>query len=358
MKQNKLFLSALITALFFTSGIFPQAQNQSSNQPQSQNASQNNLNLLDEADKLGAAVYWDTLTQNGLMEKNGRQVSFKAGDNFILLDSSRLLFTDAPEIQNSSLLVSQKFIQDASSFFNTQSEANGFKIGAILIDPGHGGKDPGAMQTHKINGKDVTLKEKDINLTVGKMLYEKLKAAYPDKQIILTRSTDVFLSLQQRTEIANSVKHKDNEAMLYISIHVNASLDKKSRGFEAWYLTPGYRRTVIEKTEDPKLFTILNAMTEEEYTTESILIAKFIMTGLQSQIGNLSISRGIKAEEWFVVRNSNMPSVLVELGFITNYQEACLLNDRQYLQKTAFGIYNGISAFVTHFERSRGFTGH
>ena len=101
----------------------------------------------------------------------------------------------------------------------------------------------------------------------------------------------------------------------------------------------------------------MNSMMEEEYTTESILIAKFIMDGLAAQIGSLSQPRGIKAEEWFVVRNSNMPSVLVEVGFVSNYEEAKLLNDESYLQKTAFGIYNGIAAFVTHFERSRGFTG-
>ena len=95
---------------------------------------------------------------------------------------------------------------------------------------------------------------------------------------------------------------------------------------------------------------------EEEYTAESILIAKFIMDGLSSQIGSVSKARGIKAEEWFVVKNSNMPSVLIEVGFLTNEKEALNLNDKSYLQKTSLGIYNGVSAFITHFERSRGFT--
>ena len=80
------------------------------------------------------------------------------------------------------------------------------------------------------------------------------------------------------------------------------------------------------------------------------------MDGLQAQIGDKSKARGIKAEEWFVVRNANMPSVLIEVGFVTNEKEALNLNDPNYLQKTALGIYNGINAFVTHFERSRGFT--
>lgn len=316
-------------------------------------------NIIDASAAQGVSVYWDSLSESGVLEKNGRQLSFKAGTPVVLLDNARFMSTDAPLYQNGQITVSRKFIQDAEEYFNAEESGGNFRVGAILIDPGHGGKDPGASMTHKINGKNVNIKEKDINLAVGKMLEQRLKKAYPQKQIIMTRSTDTFISLQQRTEIANGVKLKDGEAVLYISIHVNSSLDKKARGYEVWYLSPGYRRTVIEKGkgDDPTLFPILNSMMEEEYTTESILIAKFIMDGLGAQIGSLSVPRGIKAEEWFVVRNSNMPSVLVEVGFVSNYEEAKLLNDQSYLQKTAFGIYNGISAFVTHFERSKGFTG-
>ena len=318
------------------------------------------LSLLDQSVQKGQTLYWDTLSQSGVLEKNGKQVSFRAASNVILLDNEKFSFSDAPQIQGGQIVVTPKFIQDAEEWFNARpASGENFKVGAILIDPGHGGKDPGASMTHKINGKNVTVKEKDVNLSVAKMLAARLKAAYPQKQIIMTRDKDVFISLQQRTEIANAVKLKDHEAVLYISIHVNSSLDKKARGYEVWYLSPGYRRTVLDhgKADDPKLFPILNSMMEEEYTTESILIAKFIMDGLAAQIGSLSSSRGIKAEEWFVVRNSNMPSVLVEVGFVSNYEEAKLLNEESYLQKTAFGIYNGIAAFVTHFERSRGFTG-
>ena len=207
-------------------------------------------------------------------------------------------------------------------------------------------------------GKNVTIQEKDITLKVSKMLAERLKAAYPGKQIILTRSTDKFLTLGERTDIANGVKVGENEAVLFISVHVNSSLNKTSSGYEVWYLSPGYRRTVLDKssTDDSSLFPILNSMLEEEYTTESIMIAKFIMDGLQSQIGDQSKARGIKAEEWFVVKNSNMPSVLIELGFVSNEKEALLLNNDTYLKKAALGIYNGIAAFITHFERSKGFT--
>jgi len=318
----------------------------------------NDIALLERSKNSGMTIYWDSLSETGMIEKNGHQLSFRNGEGLVLLDSIRMMITDAPELRDNQLYVSKKFLDDSEEFFNQKSELP-FKVGAILIDAGHGGKDPGALKTYKINGKNVTIQEKDITLKVAKMLAERLKAAYPGKQIILTRNSDKFLSLGERTDIANGVKVGENEAVLFISVHVNSSLNKTSSGYEVWYLSPGYRRNVLDKSVvdgDPNLFPILNSMLEEEYTTESIMIAKFIMDGLQAQIGKESTARGIKAEEWFVVRNSNMPSVLIELGFISNEKEALLLNDDRYLKKATLGIYNGIAAFITHFERSQGFT--
>ena len=318
----------------------------------------NDISLLDKSKNSGMTLYWDSLSETGMIEKNGHQLSFRNGENMVLLDSIRMMITDAPELRDNQLYVSQKFLEDSEEFFNQKSELP-FKVGAILIDAGHGGKDPGALKTYKVGGKNVTIQEKDITLKVSKMLAERLKTAYPGKQIILTRDKDVFLSLGERTDIANGVKVGENEAVLFISIHVNSSLNKTSSGYEVWYLSPGYRRNVLDKSAvdgDENLFPILNSMLEEEYTTESIMIAKFIMDGLQGQIGKESTARGIKAEEWFVVRNSNMPSVLIELGFVSNEKEALLLNDERYLKKATLGIYNGIAAFITHFERSQGFT--
>ena len=317
----------------------------------------NDISLMDKAKQEGITLYWDSLSETGMLEKDGHQITFRNNESIVMLDSVRFEVTDAPEIKNNKVYVSKKFMSDADQLFK-ENNSTMFKVGAILIDAGHGGKDPGALKTYKVNGKDVTIKEKDINLKVAKLLGERLKTAYPDKQIILTRDKDVFLTLQERTEIANNVKVKEDEAVLFISVHVNSSLNKTSSGYEVWYLSPGYRRTVLDKssTDDNSLFPILNSMLEEEYTTESIMIAKFIMDGLQSQIGDQSKARGIKAEEWFVVKNSNMPSVLIELGFVSNEKEALLLNNDTYLKKAALGIYNGIAAFITHFERSKGFT--
>lgn len=317
------------------------------------------LPLVKTAKENGMELYWDTLSGGGILEKNGHQVSFRDGENIVLFDSSSISSVDSPVIRDGQIFVSKKFIDTVELFFKESGDKSPFKIGAILIDPGHGGKDPGAVGTFKIDGKTVRVQEKDAVLSVGKMLYDELKCAYPNKQIIMTRNSDKYLTLGERTDIANGVKLAEKEAVLYVSIHANASLDKKASGYEVWYLSPGYRRTVIDKAaadNDKSLFPILNSMMEEEYTTESILMSKFIMDGLTSQIGSSAKARGIKAEEWFVVRNTNMPAVLIEIGFVTNEKEALNLRNPEHLKKTSLGIYNGIQAFVTHFERSRGFT--
>lgn len=315
------------------------------------------VKLTDSAKTLGATYFWDPLTDSGMIQKNGHTISFILNQNIALLDYKTLKIIEKPILQNGVLFVDKDFITMAEELFRTYNNDTYFKIGAILIDPGHGGKDPGTIGTITKNGKKVSLNEKDIVLSVSKDLHKMLSEKYPDKKVLLTRSTDVFLTLEQRVEIANSVKLDPHEAIVYVSVHANSAFDKKASGFEVWYLSPGYRRNVLtEKDVDADLLPILNSMMEEEYTTESILIAKFINDGIENQVGNYTKSRGLKEEEWFVVRNANMPSVLVELGFVSNPTEAELLYDKNYLRKLALGIYNGIGSFVTHFEQSRGFT--
>lgn len=315
--------------------------------------------LQDAADMLGARFSWDTLTGAGLLEKDGHTLSFQRGEQLVLLDYSKFAIVSAPEWKDGGLVVGQDFVDTTMELFSSGEAPQYYRIGAILIDPGHGGKDPGAWREYEIDGETRRVQEKDINLSVSLALRDRLKAAYPDKQILITRDDDTYLTLEQRVEIANSVELAAHEAILFISIHVNSSLDTRAKGFEVWYLSPGYRRNVLKSQEgiDIDLLPILNSMLEEEYTMESILIAKFILDGMEKSIGDLSVSRGIKEEEWFVVRNANMPSVLVEVGFLSNKEEAMLLADDSYLHKLTEGIYNGLAAFIIHFERSGGFTG-
>ncbi len=303
----------------------------------------------------GASLSWDPYLEMGELALHGNSVRFKIGVPFILLNYSKKIEPVKVVRETDGRVLFSKNAEEAikTLFKEKEVPAGSMKVKAIIIDPGHGGKDPGAIGRHTYNGKLVVLKEKDVVLTVAKGLYALLKKRYPDKEIILTRDTDRYITLEGRTRIANSVKLKSNEAMIFVSIHANASLNSHSRGFEIWYLPTTYRRELV----DPKSLTsdlqdvapILNSMLEEEFTVESVLLAKQIESGLKEEVGKNIEDRGLKEESWFVVRNAKMPAVLIELGFVTNKEEAVILKNPVYLKKMSEGIYNGIRNFIDHF---------
>jgi N-acetylmuramoyl-L-alanine amidase len=321
------------------------------------------LTLDETLARLGAELSWDPFFSSGVLSVSGHYAAFEAGnageEGFLVVDGRNLFRLPAPYLEQGALRFPETFVAALKGELDTAVQDTPFRIAAIILDPGHGGKDTGAVGNHVLDGKPVRVVEKDITLKVARDIHSRLTSVFPDKQILLTRSGDTYPTLEDRVTIANSVSLKDNEAILFISLHANASLNKNARGYEVWYLTPEYRRTVIdrEKYEDSaEIISIRNAMLEEEFTTESIMMAQFILDRFKEQVGSLLPSRGIKAEEWFVVRNARMPSVLVELGFVTNEEDARLMIDNGYLQKFSGAIYNGIRDFVTMFERSGGFT--
>jgi N-acetylmuramoyl-L-alanine amidase len=312
------------------------------------------------ADRLKARLYYDPLTGYGLFEKSGKRLVFALGVPRAVFDWNKSIPLDPPTDGSAGLVFSAAScaaIEKAFSEAEAQARSH-YSVAAILIDPGHGGKDPGAIGEHVVAGRKIRVVEKEITLAVSLKLYAALKAKYPDKRILITRDDDSYPSLEERVETANSVELAPNEAIVYVSIHANSSFNKNARGFEIWYLNPEYRRTLVDASKPggpgQEIAPILNAMLEEEFTTESIILARNIMTGLQAEIGSESPNRGIRAEEWFVVRNAHMPSVLVETGFVTNPEEGQLLTKDDYLSRVADGVYNGLVDFVGYFESMRG----
>ena len=311
------------------------------------------VSVTDAAGKLDLDISWDPLSQELIFIKNNSQVSCKIGESLIIFDNEKADFTPPPYQKDGLTFISGEMYKKLETFFAVPQKEQNYRVGVILIDPGHGGKDPGCVSSYVENKKTFVLYEKDIALKVSLDLYKMLKKAYPDKKILLTRNKDVYPTLEDRVNMANSVKLKKNESILYVSIHVNASLSSKAAGFEVWYLPPEYRREVVDKKNVPKeIHSILNSMMEEEFTMESILMAQNILDGLDAQIGKKSPNRGIRENQWFVVRNVKMPSVLIELGFISNKTEIKLLNSPDYLKKCSLGIYNGLSAFISNFENN------
>jgi N-acetylmuramoyl-L-alanine amidase len=330
------------------------------------NSLEPSLSLDDALKSLGPdpAFRWDPLFRTGNISLSGHHASFGAAypgeEAPVILDSREILSLPAPWLENGLLRFPESFVAGIKRAFDDSilNEQFRYRIAAIVVDPGHGGKDPGARGTHTINGKSMTLSEKDITLEASLDLYARLSAAYPDKRVLLTRDRDVYPTLEERASLANSVPLKDNEAILYVSIHANASLNRHARGYEVWYLSPDYRRDLIDKEkfqDSAEIIPIVNDMLQEEFTNESIMIAQAINRRIGEAMGRSLPARGLKAEEWFVVRNVRMPSVLVELGFITNPADAELLSSGESLKKLSEAIYKGITDFVTSFESSGGF---
>jgi len=325
------------------------------------------LTLEETLSALGTAaeLRWDPFFSSGALISGAHEAAFISGmegeTGMVLLDHKDILTLPLPFLEQGVLKFPETFLQQIKSTFNRymEEDRDRFRIAAIIIDPGHGGNDPGASWDHKIQGKVLKSVEKDITLKVSRLLYSALTAAYPDKRILMTREGDTNPTKDARVSMANSIPLGKNEAAIYVSVHANSSLNGTARGFEVWYLTPSYRREVIDqaKYQDSKeVLPILNSMMEEELTTESILLANYILKRIGEAVGKQSPSRGLKAEEWFVVRNAKMPAVLVELGFVSNETDALLMSDDAYLKNLSDALYKGISDFIVFFERSGGLT--
>lgn len=320
------------------------------------------VSLLDLAVEFGAEFRWEPYRKIGMIGRGTTRVTFRPESDTLIVNYGEERKAGRIEIRDGELLASEATAEYLRGLFPLRQPTDGPRISWIVIDPGHGGKDPGTNHSHLIDGRIIHLVEKDIVLYVSKILKNLLEDRYSDRRIVLTRSDDRYLELEERVKIANSIElEDDSEAIIFISVHANASLNPNTYGYEVWYLPPEYGRSNLVSEEllgaDPQgLGSILNRMKDEEFTVESILLAKDILNGFDESFGPDSKNLGLKEESWFVVRNAKMPSVLVELGFITNTFEAALMSNQAHLRKMARGLYNGIVEFVDEFEAKKGFT--
>jgi N-acetylmuramoyl-L-alanine amidase len=337
-----------------------------------QSAAVKTLSLEETMRSIGASArgapefQWDPFFQSGTFYSEGHYASFRAGTQgetgISLVDGQKVLSSALPYLDKGVLRFPESFVTSIKKAIadEMENDLGPFRVAAIIIDPGHGGKDTGAIGTPTINGKKVTVTEKDVNLLVSNALFAQLVKAFPTKQVLMTRKDDSFISLDGRVSLANAINLKKDEAIIYISIHCNAAPFKpNARGYEIWYLPPDVRRVLINKAtfDGPaEVVPILNAMKEEEFTIESTMLANAILKRFDEIIGKSSLSRGIKEEEWYVVKKANMPSVLVELGFVTNSADAALLTDSAYLKNFSEALFRGISDFIAVYEQPGGFS--
>lgn len=228
-------------------------------------------------------------------------------------------------------------------------------VNIIVIDPGHGGKDPGNLGTGRYKDK-----EKDVSYDVSLLVKQYIEENLPDTKVILTRKENQFIELYQRTDIANRAN-----ADLFISIHCNANDNHSAYGTESFVLGMGEKDQRLNKTaqlenaarllEDnwesnydkldatnPAAVIALRAY-QDAFLQQSISIADEIQNQFEGRVKRRN--RGVKQQPLAVLRGSTMPAVLVELGFLTNYKEEDFLQSDNGKKLMASAIYRAIKEY-------------
>ena len=219
-------------------------------------------------------------------------------------------------------------------------------VRTIVIDPGHGGKDPGAPGYFKgVNEKDITLK-------IAKKLARKMRNQLKCR-VLLTRSTDRYLTLEGRTAIANT-----KNADLFISIHCNASRNRKVRGIETYYLNLATDSQAIEvaarenatsRKNISDLESILNDLMKNEKINESSRLAADVQKALCSDMKKKYshiVNLGVKQAPFYVLIGAKMPSILIETSFISNRKECRRLLTQKYQNAICNSIIDGVEHYI------------
>ena len=230
--------------------------------------------------------------------------------------------------------------------------ALGLKIGRIVIDAGHGGHDSGTIGAGGIEEKDVVL---DVALRLGKLLHERLGA-----EIIYTRSDDTFIPLETRTAVANKA-----QADLFLSIHANSSADATARGVETYYLNftsdplaldVAARENAVSGQSIHQLSDLVKKITLKDKIAESHEFAADVESSLYAGLtkGNAGLKdRGVKKAPFVVLIGANMPSILAEISFVTNSQDADQLRQPEYRERVAESLYNGVARYESGLAGTR-----
>lgn len=227
----------------------------------------------------------------------------------------------------------------------------------VVLDPGHGGKDPGAIGVGGVA-------EKDITLAVALRLKQRL-ASIPNLDVVLTRETDVYLALEERTARANA-----EQADLFVSIHTNASPNPNLSGVETYYLNNTNDRATIRLAQmengltsmtghgkrDVDTALILSNLIQSYKVEESVVLAEGIQRALVTTLdarGKSATDLGVKRGPFYVLVGAGMPCVLAEVSFLTNPREGASLAQSSYQEVITEGLLRGIQQFVENMHMAK-----
>lgn len=233
----------------------------------------------------------------------------------------------------------------------------GMTVKTVMIDPGHGGRDPGAIKKIRVKDKNgrfrtkTYLVEKDVTLKLALKLGKQLQAK--GYKVHYTRTRDVYVSLEDRAVMAN-LKNAD----LFLSVHVNANNNKSVRGIETYFLGKAKNDLVLklaakENGVDPMrisdtqkiVMDLVHSFKVDESRNLAGFIQKRSVSTLRGSYKNIK-SNGSRSAPFFVLIGAQMPAVLVEVGYLSNFDEAKRLKSGAYLDRLASGIVNGMESYI------------
>lgn len=255
-----------------------------------------------------------------------------------------------------------------SAAFSASAFADGLRLGTVVIDAGHGGKDPGCIS------KDKKTYEKTLALDIATKFSDLIKADFPDVNVILTRSTDEFLELRERADIANRAN-----ANLFISLHINASSSSSPNGYSVHILGQSSQKNrdlfaenmdIVKRENsvilleddyqthyqgfnpsDPESYIFMSLM-QNSNLEQSLLLASIISEKLKG--GPIKSDKGIRQNPFYVLWRTSMPAVLVELGFISNDTDLAALRQDDKRTELAKRLLNAFKDYKQLYDSSLG----
>jgi N-acetylmuramoyl-L-alanine amidase len=230
--------------------------------------------------------------------------------------------------------------------------ALGLKVGRIVLDPGHGGHDTGSVGPQGLREKDLVL---DVAQRLGRLVETRMGS-----EVIFTRSDDTFIPLERRTEIANEAK-----ADLFLSIHANSSPLRNAAGVETYYLNFTTSRSALdlaarENSGSERSVYELQGLLEKIALKDKVEESREFATRVQTALYTLSAKtdtrskdRGVKKAPFVVLIGASMPSVLAEIGFVSNARDESVMRREEYRDRIAEALFKGISNYansLSHFQ--------
>lgn len=312
-----------------------------------------------------AKCEWDAVARRADLVKGNKTFSFYVGMDYVAVNGKSERLSSPVVFYEGGVAIPADFAIGSIGRLLGPSKAGGnikppgtqkYLIRKVVIDPGHGGNDPGAI------GR-TGLKEKDLVLDIAKRVKEELTVNGVD--VLLTRDRDRFIPLGRRAQIAN-----ESDVDFFVSIHANSARLKGARGFEVYYLSPAVddNARAVEAAEnsflkfDDSSFQHRNTDLEAtiwdlvytENREESIELARYIAKAVD--VSTSLHDRGVKSARFAVLKGAQMPAVLVEVGFISNPAEEKNLKNSSYRQAVASSIAKGILNYKNVYESTDGFT--